>query len=209
MTVGQFEYPLPKPGLVAGAVGLMIVAGLIHLVIVPIHWAHAPIHGAFFVLMGLIQIAWGIAFWRRPSVALYRLGVLLAGGLITLWLITRFLPAPFEHGPGPVDLSGIICKLAEGLGIVTLVAIVVTGATSPEMRRSAWRMAAILVVAAFLIGWAAYGAGLVLEPALPGLQAAEDHHQEQSEHDHGTTEHQEEAETEHHDESGQEHKHDE
>jgi hypothetical protein len=57
MTVGQFEHPLPKPELVGGAVGLMIVAGLTHLVIVPIHWTHAPIHRAFFVLMGLIQSA--------------------------------------------------------------------------------------------------------------------------------------------------------
>jgi hypothetical protein len=185
-----------KPSLVAGAAGLMVVAGLLHLVIVPIHWAHAPIHGAFFVLMGLVQIGWGIAFWRHPSTALYRAGVLLAGGLITLWLITRFLPAPFEHEPGPVDIFGIICKIAEGLGIVTLIAIVVTGTTSGEMRRLAWRMAGILVAAAFLIGWAAYGVGLALEPVLPGLGATE-HHQEQSEHEHEGAEHHEETEHEH------------
>jgi hypothetical protein len=201
MTAGFFELQVPKPGLVAGAAGLMVVAGLTHLIVVPIHWAHAPIHGAFFVLMGLVQIAWGLAFWRRPSLALYRLGVILAGGLITLWLITRFLPAPFEHEPGAIDLSGIICKVAEALGIAILVAIVVTGTPSPEMRRSAWRMAAILGLAAFLIGWAAYGLGLVLEPVLPGLGATGTYHEEQSEHDHGATEP--------HEQSGQEHKHDE
>jgi hypothetical protein len=209
MTAGFSEYPIPKSGLVAGAVGLMIVAGLIHLAIVPIHWTHAPIHGAFFVLMGLIQIAWGIAFWRQPSMTLYRLGVLLAGALITLWLITHFLPAPFEHEPGSIDTYGIICKIAEGLGIATLVAIVVTRTTSPEMRRSAWRMAALLGLAAFVIGWAAYGVGAVLEPALPGLEATGDHHQEQSEYDHGATEHQEESGTEHQEEAGEEHAHDE
>lgn len=96
MQADFFEQRINKPGLVAGAAGLMIVAGLIHLIIVPIHWTHAPAHGLFFVIMGLVQIGWGIAFWQWPSVALYRLSIVLAGGLITLWAITRLSPRPLN-----------------------------------------------------------------------------------------------------------------
>jgi hypothetical protein len=55
------------PPLVVGAALLMAVAGIIHLVITPIHYAHAPAHGLFFALCGVIQIALGLLIWRRPS----------------------------------------------------------------------------------------------------------------------------------------------
>lgn len=226
MQANFFEQGVNKPGLVAGAAGLMVVAGLTHLVIVPIHWAHAPAHGLFFVLMGLAQIAWGIAFWRKPSIALYRVGVILAGGLITLWIITRLLPAPFEHEPGPIDIFGIICKAAEFLGIAMLVTIVVAGATSREMRLSAWRMVGVLVLVAIVSGWAAYGFGYTIEPALPWLGGGGGHHQEQPGQEHGASEehkgsgqehgatdhnaeseHDQESTTDHNQEHGSEHEH--
>jgi hypothetical protein len=46
------------------------LAGLVHLLIVPAHYAHAPAHGIFFALAGIVQITWAVAFWRRPSVIL-------------------------------------------------------------------------------------------------------------------------------------------
>jgi len=171
----------------------MVIAGLIHLVIVPIHWAHAPAHGLFFVIMGLVQIGWGIIFWRKPSAALYRFGVILAGGLITLWGITRLLPASFEHVPGPVDIYGVICKVAEFLGIALLAAIVVAGATSRELRRSAWRSVGVLVLVAIVTGWIAYGVGYAIEPVVPWLAGGGDHHEGgagQEHNDGATQEHQ-------------------
>lgn len=184
MQADFFEQRINKPGSAAVAAGLMIVAGLIHLIIVPIHWAHAPAHGLFFVIMGLVQIGWGVAFWRRPSVALYRLGMVLAGGLITLWVITRLLPAPFEHAPGTVDIYGIICKIAEFLGIGMLVALVVAGAASREMRQAAWRAVGILLIIAFISGWIAYGLGFAIEPALPWLGGGGGHDEGQPGQEH-------------------------
>jgi hypothetical protein len=45
------------------------LAGLVHLLIVPAHYAHAPAHGIFFALAGIVQIAWSVAFRAvlRPS----------------------------------------------------------------------------------------------------------------------------------------------
>lgn len=197
------EHLTKKRVFVVGAAVLMMVAGLIHLVIVPIHWDHAPAHGLFFVLMGLAQIGWGIACWRQPSTNLYRLGIVLAGVLLTLWIITRLLPAPFEHEPAPVDLYGLICKLAEFLGIAMLVALVLAGAASSEMKLAAWRTVGTLLIVAFVGGWVTYGLGWVVEPLLPWLDGSGEHHQQHpGEHDHEqpghAEEHQEPPASEHH-----------
>ncbi|MCQ3980642.1 MAG: hypothetical protein DPW09_45120, partial [Anaerolineae bacterium] len=47
------------------------LAGLVHLLIAPAHYAHAPAHGLFFAAAGIVQCIWAVAFWRRPSLALY------------------------------------------------------------------------------------------------------------------------------------------
>ena len=81
--------------LVASSALMMVLAGIIHLWIIPDHWAHALAHGLFFLLVGIIQIVWGIAVWRNPSIRMYYIGVMMAGWLIVLYGITRWLPAPF------------------------------------------------------------------------------------------------------------------
>jgi peptidoglycan/LPS O-acetylase OafA/YrhL len=73
--------------LVASSALMTVLAGIIHLWIIPEHWAHAPAHGLFFLLVGIIQIVWGIAVWRNPSTRLYYIGVMMAGWLIVLFSI--------------------------------------------------------------------------------------------------------------------------
>ncbi|MBI1878392.1 MAG: hypothetical protein HYR94_09230 [Chloroflexi bacterium] len=95
------------------------LAGLTHLFIVPAHYAHAPAHGVFFAVAGLVQCAWAVAFWRRPSLTLYRAGLAVSGGLVVLWLLTLALPAPFGgHDAGSIDASAVVCKVSELLGLI-------------------------------------------------------------------------------------------
>jgi hypothetical protein len=47
----------------------------------PEHWARSCARPVFSVV-GIAQIVWGIALWRRPSTRLYYVGVLMAGWLI-------------------------------------------------------------------------------------------------------------------------------
>jgi hypothetical protein len=47
--------------------------------------------------------------------------------LISLWVITRLWTAPFHAGPEPVDLAGVVCKLAELLALVSLAALAFSG----------------------------------------------------------------------------------
>lgn len=147
----------------------MIAAGLIHLLIAPLHWAHAPAHGLFFALSGLAEVAWGIAFWRKPSPVMNRIGVVMAGGLITLWVITRLLPAPFGDEPGGIEIIGITSKLMEGLGLAALVGLSVSGATSRKVKISKWLEVEKFTAASLMVGGLIYQIAVVAEPFFPEL----------------------------------------
>jgi len=169
------------------------LAGVMHLAIAPRHWAHAPAHGLFFAVVGIAEVAWSVAAWRRPSPAVYQIGMVGAGWLIVLWAMTRFLPAPFGHGPEPVELCGVACKLAEGLGMMALGALV-WGTLTPRIgRRAAGRVLTGLVIGALIAGLVTYGVARAAEPIFPSLKAsAAEHHHEAipepiHEHDHELT----------------------
>ncbi len=147
----------------------MIAAGLIHLAIAPLHWAHAPAHGLFFALSGGAEVAWGIAYWRKPTTTMQTLGVVMAGGLIALWIITRLLPAPFGDEPGEIEITGLVSKGLEGLGLAALVAIAVSGIASQSLKHAAWRTIGKVMIASFVAGWLAYWLGLAAVPLFPGL----------------------------------------
>lgn len=178
---------------------MTVLAGIIHIWIVPQHWEHAPAHGLLFLIVGIVQIIWGIAVWRQPSTRLYYVGVLMAGWLIVLYVITRLLPAPFGHGgPEAMDTIGLICKLCEVLGMFSLVVLIFQGLTLKAGRFIAWRAVALIMLLSFISGFATYGIALAAEPVFPKLSsAADEHHHDESEpateenhhHDEDTTDH--------------------
>lgn len=160
------------------------IAGLIHLVLAPAHFEHAPAHGIFFALAGMAEIVWAVAFWRRPSQLLYYAGLALAGGLIVLWVLTRFLTPPFEHEPGPIDVSGLVCKLSELAGFISLIALAAQGQISGMTRRSTWRLAGVALGLAVLSGLALYGIGRAAEPLLPSLASPGEHAESETDSGH-------------------------
>jgi ABC-type nickel/cobalt efflux system permease component RcnA len=117
-------------------------------------------------------------------------GWVLAGSLVVLWIVTRFLAAPFHGSPEPMDLGVVVCKLAEALGLISLTALALTGATSAEQRRGAWRNLALLLVLSVVVGLATYGVARAAEPLFPALAASHettDDHQHDADHSHGET----------------------
>ena len=159
----------PGQGKIAGAAAIFIVlAGLAHLLAAPQHLDHVG-HGFFLLLAGVSEIAWGIAFWRRPSMALYALGVVMAGAFIMLWALTRVTPAPFGHGAGEVEFIGIFSKVAEGAGLAGLAAMVLLGARSLDVRWPAWQTILAPLTLAVMLAFILYGMGLVAERMLPWL----------------------------------------
>jgi hypothetical protein len=154
----------------------MTLAGALHLLVVREHWAHAPAHGLFFLVAGLFQIGWSIAFLRSDSEALRRLGFLGSVVLVLLWVLTRLAPAPFGHGPEEVDVAGVATKVCEVACAAALGLLIAAGAAT-QPRRAAWRPLVGLAIAAFLLTALTYGVARAAEPILPGLsaEAAEQH----------------------------------
>lgn len=146
------------------------LAGVIHLWIIPEHWEHSRAHALFFLLVGVAQIAWGVAVWRGPSTGLYYIGVNMAGWLIVLYDITRWLPAPFTHGPEEINMIGIVTKLFEGLGMVALVILIFRDLNFKAGRLVARKAIALIILISFIAGFVTYGVALVAEPIFPGCR---------------------------------------
>jgi hypothetical protein len=159
------------------SISTISLAGLIHLILAPTHFAHAPAHGIFFVAAGVAEILWALAFWRKPSPRLYYAGIALIGGLVFLWLITRFFVSPFEHEPGAWDLGGLACKASELLGILTLGTLAVQGQIAGMPPSTLMRTASIAALLSLVVGGVTYGGGLAVEPLLPSLAAMDEHEQ--------------------------------
>ncbi len=160
--------------LAAAAIG---AAGIIHFIVAPEHWEHAPAHGLFFIVVGVIELVWAVAIVWRPTLRLMQTGALLAGALIILWLITRALPAPFGHGPEEIDAGGLVCKLSELVGLVSAVIVIFRHVITDRGALAARRSLSVLMVVMILLGSTGYIVGRAIEPLAPQLGAStEEHH---------------------------------
>ena len=178
-------------------VAIMTIAltGMVHLIIAPQHFSHAPAHGLFFGALGLAQLIWAGLFWREPNRPLYDIGMSLSGGIILLWLLTELAVAPFSDHAHPVDWSLIVTKLSETVALLSLM-----GLTMPTKKVLAEGLA--LAVIASLALW---GSGLALQQVAPQLGQGSAPHEhnaaETAPHEHNT------AETTHGPETSSEHAH--
>jgi len=160
------------------------LAGVIHLGVAPMHYAHAPAHGIFFAVAGIVEILWALAFWRWSSLKLYYTGLALAGGLVILWAITRVLPAPFGHGPEPIEAGGLVCKISELTGMIALMMLAWRGQLLGVAQRPAWRVVGEALALALIIGWGSLEIGYAATPWLPTLGAQETALHAEHTHDH-------------------------
>jgi copper(I)-binding protein len=160
----------------------MGLAGVIHLLLAPFHYGHAPAHGIFFVIAGIAEIGWALVFWRRPSRRSFLVGLAMAGGLLVLWAITRFALAPFEHETGAVDLGGLACKASELVSILALASMATQGKIIGWTRMPPVRVGAIALALALVSGAALYGVGHAIEPLQPLLGSAQEHDEASGNH---------------------------
>lgn len=134
--------PLPRrvPGAGARASGLAarlglgataFVAGWIHVLLTPEHWAESALLGAGFLGAGLLQLALSIAVVERPGRAVHLALVVLNVALVAVWLYAVLVGLPFgdahDHGQSagwaigagePVDGVALVAKAAELVGAV-------------------------------------------------------------------------------------------
>ncbi len=169
MKAQVFEPSTHESKLVGSAAAGVMFAGVVHLAIAPVHWSHSPAHGLFHLLSGLVEIVWAISFWRKPSAISFQIGVIITGALITLWTITRLLPAPFSHEVEEIDMFGIVTKLAEGWAVITLVMLTISNEGVHQIKTSAWRLITSSLVLAILGGGLTYYLAIAAEPLMPWL----------------------------------------
>lgn len=101
----------------------MAAAGVLHLVLAPIHAEHSIQHGMALYAVGVIDLAWTAGWLHRQTDRLLRLGWFLSILTITLYVITRFLPLPFEGQAEAVDPLGLVTQVLEASALVSLVAV--------------------------------------------------------------------------------------
>jgi hypothetical protein len=163
----------------------MLSAGLVHFIVAPDHYNHSPAHGIFFALAGLTEIVWAMSFYRRPNRISMNLGFAIAGGLITLWLLTRFLPSPFEGTLGAIEFWGVYSKTAELMSIVFLEMMAQRDEIEGHQGSSKkWRSLIAALLLAAISGLILFGGGRAAEPYLPSL-AGEGHQDDNADgHEH-------------------------
>jgi hypothetical protein len=107
---------------------LATYAGLAHLVVAPDHLAVWWPAGAFFVVVGLLQLAYCITAIRRPAPIVIGTTLVVNVGVLLVYVASRSVGVaigPPSHEPhnleavGPFDLSVAIAEV----GVVALVAV--------------------------------------------------------------------------------------
>jgi hypothetical protein len=114
-------------------------------------------------------VAWAVIFWRKPTRWWARVGVLLAVGFISLWVVTRIAPAPYTNEPEEVDTAGIVTKIMEGITAGLLMGTATQIATHTGSRFSAWTSFGLLLVCGILAGLLIYGLARATQPLFPQL----------------------------------------
>jgi hypothetical protein len=181
----------PAAALAAVAVA---IAGAVHILIAPQHYQHAPAHGVFFLVAGLVEIGWAVAYFRKASRRLLHVGIGLGSSLIVLWLLTRSLPVPFGHDAEPVDTWAVVCKLSELVGVIALGVLAFQTLGEGTTRLANTRALLLAIVLGLAVGSATYVVARAAEPLLPALTAADENHHhsdeaighEEHEHEEGT-----------------------
>jgi hypothetical protein len=151
------------------AAGLLLVAGVLHLLLVEAHLAHGRGAGLFFLALGIVQVAWSALFLRSPSRGLAILGLcFLAAAPTMLYVVTRVWRAPWHATAEAIDTVGVAVLLLQ----VAAAAALVLG--RPLDREEARSLASAGILG-LLAGVALYGAALAVEP-IDWLAQAETSH---------------------------------
>lgn len=170
----------PTTWMTQGAATFVLGAGVLHLVLAPAHLAEARAQGIFFIALGIGQLGWGAVFMRNPSPRAYVFGLALATVMPAgLYVVTRFVPAPFALEAEDFDIIGVATLAAEMLATTLLAVHGVRAGVAwrrPTIRPAALAVS-LIVIGAGAAG-AMYGVGIAVEPVAPWLGEGEGVHAE-------------------------------
>lgn len=102
-------------------------SGVVHLGLVGRHYAEAPVTGILFAIGGLGQLVAVFVGYPANARRWNLLQFAFNGGMVALWLASRFWEVPLIHGsPEPIDALGLETKASELVLMACLVGLWVT-----------------------------------------------------------------------------------
>lgn len=122
--LGLMNTGVKRPGkMLYAAAALSLVAGIIHIWVMPGHYKEWWGYGAFFLVVAIAQVFLSDALLYRPRRPLFLAGIVGNLAVITLYVVTRTVGIPF-FGPhaGEVEEMGVL----DLLSIVVEIALVIT-----------------------------------------------------------------------------------
>jgi hypothetical protein len=133
---------------------LSLLAGLIHLWVVPEHFEEWWGYGAFFLVAAVAQVVYVPLLLRWPNQTVLLLGIVGNSAIVLLYLLTRVVGIPlFGPEAGEVEGVGIIDVCAtssEAAIVVALGALVLWGLARERATVIGLILSAILLVGAHL-----------------------------------------------------------
>jgi hypothetical protein len=104
---------------VAAILGLLsMAAALIHFAVIEQHWAQYWLYGAFFIVVGLAQLAWAVAIPSTPTRLLLWAGVVGNALVVITWTVTRTagsLVGPMASAPERVGFGDLVATVMQVL----------------------------------------------------------------------------------------------
>lgn len=129
-------------------------AGLIHLAVVQEHLDEYWLFGVFFIVLGVVQIAWAVAALALDRPPLLRTMAYGNLAVIALWAVTRTFGLPIgpEHWePEAATRADVLCTVLEvGVTVTLLVAARFAERPAPA-RWSSGRFVALLFAGALAV----------------------------------------------------------
>jgi hypothetical protein len=134
---------MPSPTtqrLLSLAAVLSLVAAVIHVWVMPEHFAEWWGYGLFFLVAALAQALYALIILRAPTPTVLWLGIIGNLAIIALWLVTRTIGIPvFGPHAGEVEEVGtidVVSKLIELLLVIVL-GVLLRTIQSPQRPRPA------------------------------------------------------------------------
>lgn len=150
------------------AIGAALTAGLAHLTVALGYYLHTPAQGIWLALVGLLEVAWAVGYWRQPT-RLRLVGQGLLGGLLVLWLLTLTVSAPFGAHVWPLDGAALLTKSAEGIGWLALLWGEYDNSRRQPNRVRSWLPVGLAVAITLNVGVLGWIGGTAVEPLFPRL----------------------------------------
>lgn len=111
-------------------------AGLIHLAVVSEHVSEWWLYGVFFIVLGVVQMAWAVQAMAGDPLPVPRLFAAMNTAVIGIWLVTRTTGLPVGPEPWEVEAVGtadLLCSALEAAAVVLLMVLV----RRPDVHESA------------------------------------------------------------------------